>query len=98
MAEDCLYLSIWTPASSSDQLRAVMVLLTSGKEEGDLSGVEMAATGDVVFVRVESRHWRLESLFGLRLMARAARWQQCPHEGPSLTNEMGTLLSPLNGQ
>ena len=59
MAEDCLYLSIWTPASFSDQLRAVMVLLTSGKEEGDLSGVEMAATGDVVFVRVESRHGAL---------------------------------------
>ena len=59
MAEDCLYLSIWTPASPAEQLRSVMVLLTSGKEEGDLSGAEMAATGDVVFVKVESRHGAL---------------------------------------
>ena len=59
MAEDCLYLSIWSPASPAEQLRSVMVLLTSGKEEGDLSGVEMAATGDVVFVKVESRHGAL---------------------------------------
>ena len=34
-------------------------MLTSGKEEGTLSGVEMAARGDVVMVKAESRHGAL---------------------------------------
>ena len=51
MSEDCLYLSIWSPAVGGEELRSVIVLLTSGKEEGALSGVEMAAMGDVVLVR-----------------------------------------------
>ena len=59
MSEDCLYLSIWSPVVRSGELRAVIVWLTSGKEEGTLSGLEMAAVGDVVFVKVESRHGAL---------------------------------------
>ena len=41
-----------------------MVLLTSGKEEGALSGLEVAAEGEVVFVKVESRHGALGFLAG----------------------------------
>ena len=59
MSEDCLYLSIWSPAGRGEEVRSVIVLLTSGKEEGTLSGVEMAARGDVVMVKAESRHGAL---------------------------------------
>ena len=67
MSEDCLYLSIWSPPpprGSPEELRPVMVLLTSGKEEGALSGLEVAAEGEVVFVKVESRHGALGFLAG----------------------------------
>ena len=56
MSEDCLYLSIWSPWSSSGT--GVIVWLTSGRED-DLSGAELSGRGEVVVVRVESRQGAL---------------------------------------
>ena len=56
MFEDCLYLSIWSPWSSSST--GVIVWLSSGRED-DLSGAELSGRGEVVVVRVESRRGAL---------------------------------------
>ena len=55
MAEDCLYLSLWTPGGKG---KAVLVWMTGSGEE-DEGGSELAARGDVIVVRVESRRGAL---------------------------------------
>ena len=64
MSEDCLYLSVWAPAATATEPGtskglAVIVWLTGGQgvEEGD--GAELAATGGIVVVKVESRRGAL---------------------------------------
>ena len=55
MAEDCLYLSIWTPGGEG---KSVLVWLSGGGQE-DEGGSELAARGDVIVIRVESRRGAL---------------------------------------
>ena len=55
MAEDCLYLSIWSPGGEG---KSVLVWL-SGGGEGVEGGGELAARGDIIVVRVESRRGAL---------------------------------------
>ena len=59
MSENCLYLSIWSPVIEPEELTSVIVILNSGRMEGNISGVELAAIGNVVVVTVESRHGAL---------------------------------------
>ena len=55
MAEDCLYLSIWSPGGKG---KSVLVWLSGGGEEVE-GGGELAARGDIIVVRVESRRGAL---------------------------------------
>ena len=59
MSENCLYLSIWTPILNSEKQTSVVVILNSGRLEGNISGIEFASIGNVVVVTVESRHGSL---------------------------------------
>ena len=55
MAEDCLYLSIWSPGGKG---KSVLVWLSGGGEDVE-GGGELAARGDIIVVRVESRRGAL---------------------------------------
>ena len=59
MSENCLYLSIWTPILDTENQTSVVVILNSGRLEGNISGIEFASIGNVVVVTVESRHGSL---------------------------------------
>ena len=81
MSEDCLYLSIWAPLEKG---RAVLVWLAAGEDNLE-AGAEMAARGDLLLVRVESRRGALGYLVlgeevpgnaGLMDQVVALRWVQ----------------------
>ena len=58
MSEDCLHLSVWRPVTPESGL-AVLVWLTAGRDPEEGGGAELAALGNLVVVKVQSRRGAL---------------------------------------